>query len=76
MKKDELVKLFAENLRAERARKNFSQENLAEKANISTEYLSRLESEKYNPTILVIAKLALALDVTIDKLIPLDNFKK
>ena len=45
MGKKNILKKFASNLRAERARKNFSQEFLAEKAEISTEYLNRIEKE-------------------------------
>ena len=69
-----MIRIFAENLRAERARKKLTQEQLAEKADITPEYLARIESEKYNPSLVVIVNLALALDVSIEKLIPL-NFK-
>jgi len=72
MENKEIIKLFASNLRAERARKNYSQEFLAEKANITPEYLNRIEKEKYSPSLVVIVKLALALEVDINKLIPLD----
>ncbi len=71
MDKNEIIKLFAANLRAERARKNFSQEYLAEKANITTEYLNRIEREKYSPSLIVIANLALALDVDMNTLLPI-----
>ncbi len=72
MERDEIIRIFAENLRAERARKKFSQEFLAEKADITPEYLARIEHEKYSPSLVVIVRLAIALGVTIDKLIPLD----
>ena len=68
--------MFAANLRAERARRNYTQERLAELAGITTEYLSRIENEKVCPTILVIANIALALDVPIDKLLPFEELKK
>lgn len=74
MERVEVVKIFAENLRAERARKNYSQEYLAEKAGISVEYLSRMENEYFSPSLVVIANLAVALGVTIDKLVPLDKY--
>ena len=67
MNRTQIKKLFAANLRAERARRNYTQERLAELAGITTEYLSRIENEKVCPTILVIANIALALDVPIDK---------
>ena len=73
MEREKIIKIFAENLRAERARKRFSQEYLAEKADITPEYLARVEHEKYSPSLVVIVRLAKALNVTLDKLMPLDN---
>ena len=72
MKREDIIRIFAENLRAERARRQFSQEDLAEKADITPEYLARIEHEKYSPSLVVIVRLAKALGVTIDKLMPLD----
>lgn len=70
-----MIKIFAENLRAELARKQFSQEKLAEMADITPEYLARIEKEKYSPSLIVIVNLALALNISVDKLIPLDKIK-
>ena len=70
-----MIKIFAENLRAERARKQFSQKKLAEMADITPEYLARIEKEKYSPSLIVIVNLALALNISVDKLIPLDKIK-
>ncbi len=75
MDREEVIRIFAENLRAERARKQFSQEKLAEMADITPEYLARIEKEKYSPSLIVIVNLALALNISVDKLIPLDKFK-
>lgn len=72
MEREQVIRIFAENLRAERARKKLTQEQLAEKADITPEYLARIESEKYNPSLVVIVNLALALDVSIEKLMPLN----
>ncbi len=72
MEREKVIRIFAENLRAERARKKLTQEQLAEKADITPEYLARIESEKYNPSLVVIVNLALALDVSIEKLIPIN----
>lgn len=73
MKREDIIRIFAENLRAERARRQYSQEILAEKAEITPEYLARIEHEKYSPSLVVIVRLAKALNVTLDKLMPLDN---
>ena len=72
MDREEVLKIFSDNLRAERARKKYSQEFLAEKANIAQETLYRIENQKINPTILVVVNLALALEISIDKLMPLN----
>ncbi len=74
MDRQEIIKLFSENVRAERARKKYSQEKLAEMADITPEYLARIEKEKYSPSLVVIVNIALALNVPVDKLIPLDKY--
>lgn len=73
MDKKEIIKIFSGNVRAERARRQFSQEKLAEMAGITTEYLARIEKEKYSPSLVVIVNLAIALGVSIDKLMPINN---
>lgn len=75
MDKKEIIKIFSGNVRAERARKQFSQEKLAEMAGITTEYLARIEKEKYSPSLVVIVNLAIALGVSVDKLIPIENLQ-
>jgi len=71
IERDALLKILAENIRVERARKKVSQECLAEQADITPQHLYRIENEKVCPTILVTANIAMALDVTLDKLLPL-----
>ena len=75
MNRKELLKLLAENIRVEIERKNFSQEYLAEKSDITPQHLYRIENEKVCPTILVIANIAKALDVSLDTLLPFDKLK-
>ncbi len=75
MDKKEIIKIFSGNVRAERARKQYSQEKLAEMAGITTEYLARIEKEKYSPSLVVIVNLAIALGVSVDKLIPIENIQ-
>ena len=43
-------------------------------ADITPEYLARIEKEKYSPSLVVITKLAIALEVNVDKLIPIEKF--
>ena len=73
MNRDKVIKVFAANIRAERARKNYTQEKLAEMAEITPEYLARIEKEKYSPSLIVIASLAKALEVSVDTLIPIKD---
>lgn len=74
--REEILETFSTNLRVERARKHYSQEYLAEKAEISQEYLARLETKKYNPTLVIVVKLAEALEVSLDTLMPSNEFLK
>ena len=71
MDKKETLKILAENIRVERARKKYSQEYLAEQADITPQHLYSIENEKVCPTIHVVVCIAQALDVSLDKLIPL-----
>ena len=66
--KDILLNKLAENIRAERARAHYSQEFLAEKADITPQHLYRIENAKVCPTILVVANIAHALNVTLNDL--------
>ncbi len=70
--REKLLDKLAENIRVERARKNYSQEYLAEKANITPQHLYRIENAKVCPTILVVANIAVALEKTLNDLLPLD----
>lgn len=71
MEREEIIKIFAANLRAERAKKRYTLEKLAEMADITPEYLARIESEKYSPSLVVIVNLALALEISVEKLVSL-----
>lgn len=44
----ELLKIFGFNLKIERLKQKISQEQLAEKLNVSTVYISNVESGKHN----------------------------
>ena len=60
---------IAEKLRMFRAKERLSQEQLAEKANLTQTYVYKLENELANPSIYVIKKLADAFDITVNDLI-------
>lgn len=69
MKREEIIKDFAMNLRVARAKTRMPQESLAEKAGITPEYLARIEAEKYSPSLVVIVNLAISLNLPIEELI-------
>ncbi len=57
--------LVAHNLRKLRVRRGISQENLAVDASIDRTYVSRLERGLENPTVMILDKLAGALEAEI-----------
>lgn len=59
--------LVAHNLRRLRVRRGLSQEALAVDAEIDRTYVSRLERGLENPTVAVLARLALALSTKIEE---------
>lgn len=59
-----LVTIFAENVRAERARRDYSQEALAERAGVHRTYVGMVERCEKNVTIYNIERFAKALGVT------------
>lgn len=59
----DLLSIFAENLRYYRLEKNYSQEELAFKANLHRTYVSAIECKKRNISIENISKIADALEI-------------
>jgi len=60
---NDLLVIFGENLKKIRNERNFSQEELAYKAELDRTYISGLECGKRNPTLKIIVKLANALNM-------------
>ena len=58
---------FGKKLKELRKLKGFTQETLAEKADIDEKHLSRIENGKYFPTYLTLLKLLKALDASIEE---------
>ena len=65
----ELRKNLALNIRIERIKKHFTQEKLAELAGISTKHLTKIENEGVTPSVYFVYRIALALNVSVDKLL-------
>ena len=59
----DIREVFARNLRKARNARHLSQEALAHEADVDRTYVSALERGVYNATIVMVAKLAKALDV-------------
>lgn len=65
----ELVDRFANTLRQLRAERGWSQELLAEKADLNRSYLGELERARAMPSLATIGKLASALETTPSRLL-------
>lgn len=69
MNSEILRKKIADNLRILRAKQRISQEKLAELSELTQPYINKIENENANPSILVLVKIAKALNVTVNDLV-------
>ena len=69
MDEKQLRKNLAYHLKVERIKKNITQENLAELAQLSEKHVTKIESSNVTPSIYLVYKMANALNVSVDKLI-------
>jgi len=60
--------ILAVNIRTARTRAGFSQERLAEKSNLSRNYIGNVERAEYKITLEALARIAKALKVTVHDL--------
>lgn len=65
---ENITKKFGRKIAQLRKERNWSQIEYASRCGISTNYLGSIERGEYNPTILVIEKLALGFNITISEL--------
>ena len=65
-----IVRAFAERLRATRLARGMTQRDLADKANVTFSYISRLEAGGAAPGIDLLERLASALQVSVIELLP------
>ena len=68
-----LKEIFSKNLRKNRRKCGFSQEKLAEKAGISTQYLAMMEIARKFPTSEVLERIAVALKIEVYELFLIDH---
>lgn len=64
-------KVVGANIAKHRKKKGLTQEQLAQEAGITSEYVSRLENQKENPTVNLLERLCKALSIDI-----VDLFKR
>jgi transcriptional regulator with XRE-family HTH domain len=62
-------RLLGEAIRAQRKRAGLSQEKLAERSDLSTVFISRVERAKESPTVDSLVKIATALRVPVRRLV-------
>lgn len=61
---------ISDNIRIARLQKRLSQEKLAEMTDISTKYLNMIENRKANPTIVIVVKICIALNIPLNLIYP------
>ena len=66
---DEILKQFGRNVKAERVRRGYTQEILAEKMNVNREYISRIERGIQNMSLMKITALANFLETDMNNLL-------
>ena len=67
-KRDRTLVVFGQNVARIRNEREFSQDKLAERADLDRTYLSGIERGVRNPGIKTVIRLASALDATVDEL--------
>ncbi len=69
MDKKELLKRFGKNVKIERIKKDLTQEQLAEKMDVSQNYIACIETGKQNMSLGKVLELANHLNTNIDNLL-------
>lgn len=72
-KGDELIMTFSERLKKEREKRNWSQNDLAEKIHVSRQSVSKWETGKNYPSIEVLINLSDLFQITVDELLRSDE---
>ena len=68
MDNQNILEKVSDNIRIARLRKRISQEKLAEMIDISTKYLNMIENRKANPTIVIVIKICIALQIELNSI--------
>ena len=76
MKEKNILEKFAEKIKDLRKLNKLSQEQLAEKSNLSPTYVGNIERAEQNPTLTTLEKIAKAFNITVGELISFPDDKK
>ncbi len=66
--RDERLKYFAANIKAERIRKNIKQDDLASLVKVSPRTISQIEQARQTPSAFIVYDIANALNIPLDDL--------
>ncbi len=69
MNQDEILKKFGKNVKLARIKKDYSQDQLAEKLNVTQNYITKIETGRQNMSLKKIAELAEGIGVDIEELL-------
>ena len=61
-------------LRVLRAERDWSQQDLADKLDVSRQTINAIETEKYDPSLPLAMKMGKLFDLCVEKIFTLDNF--
>lgn len=73
MKNEDTKKLLGKRLKSLRMGKRYTQEKLAEIANLHSKYVSSLECGRENPTLDVLVRLSEALDIELSEMFKIEH---
>ena len=73
---EEGLKLLADKLKEVRAKKGYTQEDLAYESGLTLSQIARIETKKINPTVSTMFKIARTLDVPVSELFTFKLSKK
>ena len=73
MNKAMLLKKFGKNLKIERIKQDLTQEKLAEKMNVSQNYIASIECGNANMSLAKIMELSMVLNINIAKLLDFED---
>lgn len=69
MNDNEILTKVAENIRISRLKKKITQEKLAEMAGVTQKYISLIEKQKANPSIVITTRICIALNISLSDLL-------